>query len=354
VSGLQRGRSGSAIRRSWRLRGGGMLLALAAASVLHAEGQPAPLELLYEPATVLVVGRLTPTADAGAVELHVDAVLHGSSIGDDLRLRVPMDVPVMLDPDERHLLAYTYLRRDPQRPGQLMPDPAGAQLLVAPGLEPALFADTPMARELLRRGASEHGRESRTTRLLLLDALDGEDLPLQRLAAAQLAGEAELRERLGRADRERLYQHAASPEADPTVRRTLLEAAAEHRDLLAPHDWRRLATDILADTPVTGHADGTRAARAALVQTAFKRLDRAHVDPPVAVLARWVRGDSPALGELSLLALRRHSPADECAALEQAIDAPSLDGQMRFFLIDYRRRFSRMAVATDRQAPTAP
>lgn len=314
------------------------VLALATGARAGAEGIEPPLEFLYRPENVLAAARVLDSGPQ-VLRVHLDRVLHGNpGPGEVVALRAPPWLLERVARDGRYLIGYTALRPDPRRPGELMADPDGPQLLGSLGLEPALIADTPAVRALLEGADSEQGRESRATLARLLDALQSADPPLQHLAAAQLVLEREHAQRLDDAARTRIATVVADGDAHPGARRLLLEAQArdpQHYGAGAETSAQRL----VAELPVTGcndPADG----RAALAQAALRLLERANVPAPA--LARWTRGDCPALAELALLQLRRQDAASERAALDAALAASLLPATMREFLRDHRRRLDLM------------
>ena len=307
----------------------------------HAERLESPLELIYAPDATLVTGKLIEINPVGRIVIERKDVLHGEGKPPEkIDVRVPAEVLNNVKVGERYVVAYSMFRRDPRKAVGLVPNPDGALILASPGIEPALFRDTPATRAILKAGRSEHGRESKSLRDLLISALSGDDPALQYLAAGEFSYEPELGEELRDADRAVLKKTARDPKTPIRVRTVLLEGASRQPKTLGEW-WKSAALDIVTTTPVDGYPDKA-SDPVNLILTTFEVLDRYSVNVPPGTLKRWVWNPNPPLVERVCVMLRREGPEQERSAIQLALADPKLPGTTRKFLDDHLRRLDRI------------
>ena len=307
----------------------------------HAQRVESPLELIYAPDNMLVAGKLIEINPAGRIVIQKKDVLAGK-IPPPAKIdaRVRREVLGDLKLGESYLVAYSMFRRDPRRAVGLIPNPDGAVVIDSPGIEPALFRDTPATRAILKAGRSEHGRESRRLLDLLLAALAGDDPQLQNLAAGELAYEPELGERLRDADRAAIAKTVGNVKTPIRVRALLLEGASRQPKTLG-YWWQSVALEIVTTTPVDGYADKA-SDPVLLILTALEVLDRYAVKVPPDALKRWVWNPNPPVVERVCVMLRREAPEQERSTIELALADPKLPEATRKFLNDHLRRLDLM------------
>ena len=307
----------------------------------RAQRVESPLELMYAPDASIVAGKLVEINPTGRIVLEPKEVLSGKTKPPDkLDIRVPKDFLNDVKAGERYIVAYSMFRRDPRKAVGMVPNKDGALAIVSPGIEPAVFSDTPAIRAILKAGRSEHGRESRRLVDLLLNALSGADAQLQNLAAGEIAYEPELGERLAEADRARIEAAVRDAKTPIRVRAVLLEAASRMPKALGDW-WKKAASDIVTTTPVDGYSDKA-SDPVLLIMTAFDVLDRYSVKVPPETLKRWVWNPNPALVERVCVLLRREGPDLERPAIQEALADPKLSEATRKFLNDHLRQLDRI------------
>jgi len=310
------------------------LCALAASGLSRAGAIDPPVEFLYGNGNLLVVGSVTEINPAGRVVFSRDKVLSGKPKPPQLiDVVVPPSVLARVKTGERYVVGYSAFRRNRQL-GALVANAGGPTLLASIGLDPALFPDTPAVRTLLAAGSSEHRRESRRFRTLLLQALAGDEPSLQTLAAGEIALNAEIRERID--DKAALERAARSAHTSLTARALLLDAASAHPGELGDW-WQSVATDILKTAPTSGYADEASNPET-LVLGALDAFDHHGAIPDAATLKRWLRSANPALAERAALMLHKISAQTELAAVKEAAADPATPGATRQFLDRYLRR----------------
>ena len=308
---------------------------------VRAQRVESPLELMYAPDNMLVAGKLIEINPVGRIVIQRKDVLSGKIAPPaKIDVRVPHDALGTVKVGDSYIVAYSMFRRDPRKAVGLVPNPDGAVVLENPGIEPALFRDTPAARAILKAGSSEHGRESRKLLDLLLAALAGGDPQLQNLAAGELSYAPELGERLRDADRDAIAKSARNVKTPVGVRALLLEGASRQPKTLGDW-WKSAALEIVTTTPVDGYADKA-SDPVSLILTALEVLDRYAVKVPPDALKRWIWNPNPPLVERVCVMLRREAPEQERSAIAQALADPKLPEATRKFLNDHLRRLDRM------------
>jgi hypothetical protein len=319
-------------------------LAAIAGSVAAAPRTSPPLDLLHAQDNWLVAGRLAEVVP-GRLVFERAEVLSGKGEPPervDVRAPVLQRAPVT---GTAYIFGYTAVHRDKRLPGMKAGNAEGAVLLSSTGLEPALFADTPALREILRVGHTVAGRQSRGMLDLLLAALAGEDAALRDLAAAQIAMEPRIGKHLRRGDRMALEQATRDGQLAPDTRSTLLLAAATRPGALGGW-WKDVATDVVTSTPTGGYSRETPVP-VGIVLTAFEVLDMHAVKLAPESISRWLRSPERLLVERAGSTLRRESPALERTATEQALADPALPEATRRYLVDHLRRLDRAAGGKD-------
>lgn len=295
-----------------------------------------PFELLHDRGNLLVVGSVSEINPAGRIVFTREKVLAGGPKPQKLiDVSVSPSVLASVKPGERYVVGYSAYR--PNREiNALVANLDGPTLIVSIGLDPALFHDTPAVRTLLAAGRSEHGRESRRFRSLLLQALGGDDPALQTLAAGEIALNADIRAHID--DKAALARAARSGRTSLPARALLLEAASTHPDELGDW-WREVATGIVTSTPTSGYANEA-ADPSTLVLGALDALDRREPMPGADALKRWLRAANPALAERAVSMLRKISAEAEHLAVKEALADPATPAATRTFLTEYQRRSS--------------
>lgn len=307
----------------------------------HAQRVESPLELMYAEDAMIVAGKAIEINPAGRFVIAPKEILAGKiKPPEKLDIRIPKEFLNDVKVGERYIVAYSQFRRDPRKAVGLVPNKEGAIAIVSPGIEPAVFRDTPAVRTILKAGKSEHGRESRKLADLVLAALKGEDPQLQNLAAGELAYEPELGERLTDADRAEIEKTVRNVKTPIRVRMVLLEAASRMPEKLGDW-WKKAALDIVTTTPTDGYSSAA-SDPVILIMTALDVLDRYSVKVPPETLKRWVWNPNPALVERVCVLLRREGPDLERSAIAQALADPKLPEATRKFLNDHLRQLDRI------------
>lgn len=296
-----------------------------------------PFELLYDKGNLLVAGSVSEINPAGRIVFTREKVLAGEPKPQKLiDVGVSPSVLASVKPGERYVVGYSAYQRNREL-NALVANLRGPTLIVSIGLDPALFRDTPAVRTLLAAGRSEHGRESRRFRSLLLQALGGDDPALQTLAAGEIALNADIRAHIG--DKDALARAARSARTSLPARALLLEAASTHPEELGEW-WREVATEIVTSTPTSGYVDEA-ADPATLVLGALDALDRRDPMPAADPLKRWLRAANPALAERAASMLHKISADTEHVAVKEALADPATPAATRTFLTEYQRRSGR-------------
>jgi hypothetical protein len=310
---------------------------------LHAERIEPPLELLHDPVNLLIAGKAVEiNAPAGRIVFECKTLLSGNRkyvTQDLIDTRVPTELLDRVVVGNDYIVGYGLFSEDPRRPGKLMGMRQGATMLVSPGLEPALFDDTPEVRKLLEAGRNEHSRESRSTLNLLVATLKSKNASLQNLAANQLAYEPELRAKLTAGDRRAIETFVRDPDSPPIARTPLLEAGAQHADAFGEGWALDTSQSLLSTTPIDGFNDKTSDVET-LLRVAFSLSAQSTRRLPEASLVRWVRSDSVVLAEPALRLLHQWYPQAERQAVEGAVQDSSTPDQTRIFLRSYLQRMN--------------
>lgn len=320
-----------------------LLLLLAVDSVFAARVKP-PAAVLREATTGT---GLVEYVEAGAggrfVFRRIERLSGDLDIPELLDLAAPATLQQVLLPGERYLIAYTVYRREG---GQFNVDRRGAQLLVSPGLEPALLRDTPEHRAVLAWQPGADAAAMRAQLPALLALLDHADPQLQNFAVTEIVLRPQLSSALDGKARKALLRFAAREQAPAAARARLLQAATLQPDQFGRAEWEKVAAGVLASLPVQVQQ---KEGEATLAAAAFGLLENARRPLPPASLTRWLASDNAAVAEAALLALRRQDPARELPALQAALQLSLLPAGTREFLLDHRRRL-QLTTAPDRAA----
>lgn len=315
-----------------------LLLILAAGSVLAAKVKP-PGAVLREATTSIAAVEFVENGPSGRMVFRRLEKLGGDAEMPELiDLSVPERLRQIVLPGERYLIAYTVFRREAE---QIRVARQGAQLLVIPGLEPALLRDSAENRAIMAWQAGDDAEAVRARLPQLLALLDARDPQLQNFAVAEIVLRPQLNEALDSRARKALQRFALNHEANANARARLLQAAVVQPQEYGKDGWKAVALDVLATTPVlVQEVEGM----ASLTRFAFDLVERDAIRLAPAVVTRWLTGDNAVLAEKALLTLRAQQPAAELPALEQALTLSLLPAGTREFLLDHRRR----------AAPTSP
>jgi hypothetical protein len=264
----------------------------------------------------------------------------------EVAVRVPEWLPARLAIGDHYVVAYSAVATDPTQARALMVDPQGPRILTSSGLEPALFADTPQAREWLGDYPRAAVATSAAYRRRVLDGLEATDAQWRRYFAAELALRPQLAETLRGRDRDRVRAFVASADAPPSARALLLGAALEQPEAYDAPRLDAVVREILATLPVEGIGapdDG----RAVLAHTAFTWCTERKLAFAPERLARWLVSDQAPLVEAALLAIRRSAPHRERALAEAALEQSLLPVTTRTFLREHLRRLAIMQRAIE-------
>jgi hypothetical protein len=302
-----------------------------------------PLELLRDPVNLLIAGKAVEiNAAAGRIVFECKTILAGNRnyvTQDLIDTRVPTEILDKVVVGNDYIFGYSLFIEDPRRPGKLIGKREGATMLVSPGVEPALFADTPEVRKLLEAGRNEHSRESRSMLNLLVATLKSKNSGLQNLAANQLALAPELRAKLRSDDRRAIEAFVRDPDAPALARTPLLEAAAQHPDAYGEGWALDTSQSLLSTTPVDGFNDKTSDLET-LLRVAFSLSGQSPGRLPEASLVRWVRSSSVVLAEPALRLLHQWYPQAERQTVEGAVQDSGTPSQTRIFLRGYLQRMN--------------
>lgn len=308
------------------------ILLLLGTPVSAGPAQP-PLELMFAPESRLILGELTEINPAGRMVFK--------------RLKVydqAIDVPEMVDVragetamasariGESYVVGYTLFHHDRQHPGGMAPNRRGGVLTTSVGLEPALFRNSETIQEILALAKSERGRESGRLRRLLMDALSGQDGPLQLLAAGQIAYDLELGKHLNTKDLAVVARIGGDPGTHLPVRLLLIAAAAERPQIFGDW-WADSIRSVLASTPIGGYASGA-VDPTGLVLLAFAEVEAKLVAVPLESVTRWLHSPNRLFVERACAILGTVFPADKQNALEGALGDSSLTQDNKSYLDD--------------------
>ncbi|WP_313919080.1 hypothetical protein [Tahibacter sp.] len=310
------------------------LLSLFACGAFAAKVKP-PGAVLREATTSIASVEFAENGPSGRMVFRRIEKLGGDAEMPELiDLAVPEELRHIVLPGERYLIAYTMFRREAE---QIRADRRGAQLLVTPGLEPALLRDSPENRAILAWQAGEDAAAVKARLPELLALLDARDPQLQNFALSEIVLRPQLTEALDARARKTLQRFAASREGNANARARLLQAAVVLPQHFGTAGWKEIALDVIATTPVrVQQVEGS----ASLVRFAFDLIERDRIKMPAATVSRWLASDNGALAEKALLTLRAQHPAEEIPRLEQALSLSLLPAGTREFLLDHRRRAS--------------
>lgn len=316
-----------------------LLLLTSGCSAIAGPAQP-PLELLFSPEARVILGELTEINPAGRLVFKRQKVY-----GD------PIDVPELVDVradesaiatvqiGETYVVGYSLFHHDRQHPGGMAPNSRGGVLITTVGLEPALFKNGQTIQKILSLAGSERGRESGRLRKLLLNSLVGDDLPLQLLAAGQIAYDLELGEHLNAADREAIARIGSDRKSSISVRLLLIAAAVERPSELGRW-WEGAIQEILASTPVDRYPTGTTDPTS-LVLLAFAEVEAKLVVVPLESVNRWLRSPYRLFVERACVVLGTAFPTDKRNSLEHALKDSGIPEENRSYIDDQLRLLER-------------
>jgi hypothetical protein len=328
----------------------GLLLAHSS-PVVHAKALQPPSQWLDAATNNTIVAEVIGIDLGGKLSLKKLADIHGQKAApSELTLTTPPWLLTKLSPGQRYVIAYTAYTRSAVKPKTLVAIPTGPTLLIGPGLEPALFLDSPSARKLLTPTPRKIADVSRPDLDFVLAGLASGDGQYQNYFAAELALRPELQVLLTATDEAQISAFVRNPQAHPSARALLLISTTQ-RTASAPPPWiDAAASDILAGLSETGHqrADDFSAA---LANAAFSVLQGHKTFIALPTLARWIGSDSPPLAEQALLMIRQQAPTQERSLAEAALSLSLLQAETRTFLHDHLRRLTLMEQALRATAP---
>lgn len=316
------------------------LYLLAFAGMAHAGPAQPPLEQLFSPESRLILGELTEINPAGRLVFkRIKVYGKAVDVPELVDVRAGEDAMSSARIGETYVVGYTLFHHDRQHPGGMAPNRRGGVLTTSVGLEPALFRNTETIQKILALAQSERGRESRRLRRLLMNALVGDDRPLQLLAAGQVAYDIELGKRLNAKDRAAIARIGGDPETSLPVRLLLISAAAERPRILGDW-WADAIRAVLASTPIGGYASGAKDPTG-LVLLAFAELEAKLVPVPLESVTRWLRSPNRLFVERACAVLGTVYPADKQGALEEALGDSSLTQENKSYLDDQLNLLTR-------------
>ncbi len=300
---------------------------------------PPPLDAIWDRDVVLAEARFVDQPAPNVLRFVDVDVIHGGPSRAEVLVTADDAALALVAPGKRYVLAWVEWMRSPANKKQRVRRAGGPQLVVSPGLSPALFEANAEVRALLLTPPSPERLESRKHLDRVLDGLADADPRLQTLFAGELFARSALRQALQPRDRERLrgvVQRADSA----TAARTLLLDGARIYPLAFGDRWVEVASALIAHEPVSMSGGQPNEG---LVWSAFAILAGAGSKPPFASLSRWVPSGNGALAEQALLAIRRSTPSREPALIDSALRESQLSPSTRAFLLDHQRRLTQSA-----------
>jgi hypothetical protein len=297
-----------------------------------------PHEVLRARTTDLWIGQYLGQADDGRLKFAVMQTLRGNPSAQTV-LRVPVNLAALLSTEQKYLVASSRFVTDPRNAMAQVLDPDGPSMIVAPGLEPAIFVDSEKAKELTAEISNSRASSDAfhaTARSRLLDS----DTQIQNAYAAEMVSNQAYVDSLSADDAYALQAWMTKTTGSNSSRSLVLGLA-----------WGKPER---FDAKIT-----TDAIKKILSEDAIPFLDR---EPPTAevammaltvaqelklqigetTLARWVTCGSAALAEGALLLARRTQPELEKKLISNALAQSLLSTGTRTFLLDHLRRLNAM------------
>ncbi|MEO7916640.1 MAG: hypothetical protein ABIR16_03270 [Dokdonella sp.] len=325
-----------------------------ASGTVWAEKVKPPTIILGEPTTNIVVAEYK---EAGPYNRIVFSKVRVLKSRDDVPALIDIAKPDLRKPlvaGQSYVIAYTPYAED--RFERIGVNPRGANFISSPGLEPALFADTPDNEALLMwridededGEAEEEGeRDSPAAEAAmpkLLQMLASTDSQRRAFAAAEIAYRAKLVAALDAAQQKAL-QRFVIDDAGPDGSRALILAAAAAMPAksVAVRGWNDLAVDLLENSALT---DSTEAGRSRLIIAALSyppTLERARDGK---LHGRWLRSDNIALVEAAANMLQQRSVDVARSAVAEALAESSLPPETRTYLVAFDQRLAVMREKT--------
>ena len=295
---------------------------------------PPPINALWDRDTVLAEATFADQPESNALRFIDVRVVHGGEARSEVTVRADDDAVHMVKPGTRYVLAWQETQSSPSIKKRRVMRPDGPQLLMTPGLSPALLEALTDTRELLLQPPSAERLDGPEHLQRAMAGLSSDDPQMQSLFAAELFARSSLRQQLGSAERRRLRAFVLHTDRAVAARSLVLEAALIFPTLYGD-DWSPVAARLLAREPVSS---APAQANEGLLWTAFGILQRDGTRVPIRHLARWVACGNGALSELALHAIRRQAPTRELPLIEEALAEPRLAAGTREFLLEHRRR----------------
>ncbi len=321
----------------------------ALATLAHADPATPPLERLYSADARLISGELVEINPAGRLvfkRLHVFG--NTSGVPDHVDAAITTRAFENAKLGEHYIVGYTTFQNDKQYPAGITPSRKDTVVISSSGLDPALFLDSPELRKILDIAATERGRESTKLRQILLKTFDGNEPRLQRLAAAQLALDSEMSDKLSGKDKIILREAALNEHINPTTRSLLITAAADRPDDFG--GWAGEAINkILEITPVDGYPSRAED-HTGLILLSFDEASARKIQIPFQSLVRWLRSSHQLYLERASTLLDSLYPERRESAFGTALGESDPNSATHQFLNRKLREIDQKDVRTDAQS----
>lgn len=311
-----------------------VLACLLPLGTVHARPElgPPSIKLRSNVANV-VAARLESRGENG--ELHFTKLedLHNEAPA-EITLTVLPQLARSLQPGRNYVMAYIGWRQD-RFPKVLVPRSGGPVLISLPGAAPAIFADSPVLREILSWDL-EQSQHSPVELLPLIRAgLQVADWQYQEFFVTEIATRFPLHQHLTDTDREAVVRLATGPATSPYVPEFLFYNGDFLGAAYAPQNRTEVARHVLRETALRLDAGS---AYPALVHTAMEYLAENGDEKDGAVLARWLWTNHNGLIETAMESMRRLGVADLAEMIDEVLTQSILDDTNRRVLENYRRR----------------
>lgn len=317
---------------------GCLLLALVVSSPLWAPPLPPPAKVLQNSRNQVVVGNYLGRLDDGRYRFNVVENLRGPDVPpEEVLVRGPDWLVTWLSPGHNYLFAYTSYIRNPRFRKDVLIDTDGPRLIDGPGLEPALFLDSPELRSELMHAFDQETLHSEAFLRQVIAGLGSNDTQLQNFYAIEVSLLAELGKRQDAALVKAIQTLLENPDGHAAARAALLRLVAADEQVYSRKYLAAVVQRLLQQAPLTGYQD-LRPRSGELVAAALQLTMMHKLPIDLGALERLVGCDSAALAEAALLAIRATDPTHERAAALKVLKQTQLAATSREFLIDHLRR----------------
>jgi hypothetical protein len=292
-----------------------------------------PLSLIWGPDFALAEGKLEQIDASGRLHFVDVRVVHGADPVDSISVSAEQALSRTLTLGDRFVFLWSDWVRSPSNRKEQVLNPNGPQLLVSPGLEPALFPATSEIRSLLLVPPTNKQLQSAAHKTKVIDGLRNKNKQLQVLFAYELFARKSVRQQLTRSNIQSLKQVVLDTKLSPLARSYVLAAARQYPQHLNK-GWEDVAKELIHSEPVAAKIG---ADNEVLILAAFSLLPNSmHISS--ASLTRWLRSANGALVEQALLFIHQQMPEQELGFIDEALSNASLPEGSQLFLSDYRRR----------------